>query len=156
MKTACFAYGANIDAPAMRQRCPTAVCHGLAILHDHRPCAMQEGWLTIVKEPGWKTPGLLWTLETSDVQALDIYEDVDTGLYVKEARTVRRFDDGASLDVMVYVGCNSGPGELHQEYAGRVARAIRRELPMMGEISERSAELIESPAVPPEAHEREL
>ena len=117
---------------------------------------MQEGWLTIVKEPGWKTPGLLWTLETSDVQALDIYEDVDAGLYVKETRTVHRFDDGTSLEVMVYVGRNSGPGGLHQEYAGRVARAIRRELRMMGEISERSAELIESLAGPIDEHGREL
>ncbi|HAW95770.1 MAG: gamma-glutamylcyclotransferase [Phycisphaerae bacterium] len=156
MRTACFAYGANIDAPAMRQRCPTAVCTGPAILHDHRPCAMQEGWLTIVKQTGWQTPGLLWTLEASDVRALDVYEDVDTGLYVKETRVVRRFGEGTSLEAMVYLGRNSGPGTLHEEYAGRVARAMRRELSMMGETSERSARLIESLAAPPDEHGREF
>ena len=144
MRTEYFAYGANIDAPAMRERCPTAVCTGLALLDDHRPRAMHEGWLTVERKTGWTTPGLLWTLETSDVEALDIYEDVEAGLYVKERRSVRRFGDDGSLEVMVYLGRNSGPGVLHEEYAGRVARAIRRELSTMGGIAERTAELIES------------
>ena len=79
-----FAYGANIDVPAMHRRCPTAICRGTALLHEHRPAAMREGWLTISHEPGSVIPGLHWTLEESDITALDRYEDVHTGLYVKE------------------------------------------------------------------------
>ena len=144
MRTSYFAYGANIDVPAMRQRCPTAVCTGTAILQDHRPAAMHEGWLTIAHEPGWQTPGLLWTLEPSDLEALDSYEDVEAGLYVKERRTVLRSCDETELDVMVYLGTNSGPGILHEEYAGRVASAIRRELSMLEGLCHRTADLIEA------------
>jgi hypothetical protein len=144
MRTDYFAYGANIDVPAMRRRCPTAICQGTALLHEHKPAAMREGWLTVSTEPGWVTPGLLWSLESADIDALDEYEGVETGLYVKKRRTVLRSSDSNPVEVMVYLGRNSGPGTLHEEYAYRVAAAIRRELSMMKKISDRTAELIES------------
>lgn len=144
MTTAYFAYGANIDVPAMQRRCPTAVCTGAALLHDHRATAMREGWLTIAHEPGWSTPGLLWSLQPSDIDALDIYEDIKKGLYVKQRRVVVCPGDDTPLDVMVYLGGNSGPGILHEEYAGRVATAIREHLCVLGAICERTASLIES------------
>ncbi len=149
MTTAYFAYGANIDVLAMRRRCPTAVCTGTALLHEHRPTSMREGWLTVTHEAGCRTPGLLWTLQSSDIDALDIYEDVEKGLYAKERRLVVCSGDDTPLEVMVYVGSNSGPGILHEEYAGRVATAIRGRLSMMGEICERTADLIESLASAP-------
>ena len=154
MSTAYFAYGANIDVPAMQRRCPTAVCTGTALLHDHRPTAMREGWLTIEHEAGWSTPGLLWTLQPSDIDALDIYEDIEIGLYVKERRLVTCSADDTPLDVMVYLGSNSGPGTLHEEYAGRVATAIRKHLPELGAICEKTAALIESLSSGPNAGER--
>ena len=153
MTTAYFAYGANIDVPAMHRRCPTAICTGAALLHEHRPTAMREGWLTVAHEAGWSTPGLLWTLQASDIDALDTYEDIEKGLYVKERRLVSRSGDEAPLDVMVYLGSNSGPGMLHEEYAGRVATAIRKELSMLGAICERAAALIESLASVPKAED---
>ena len=154
MTTAYFAYGANIDVHAMQRRCPTAVCTGTALLHDHRPTAMREGWLTITHEAGWSTPGLLWSLQPSDIDALDIYEDIEKGLYVKERRLVVRSADDTPLDVMLYLGSNSGPGTLHEEYAGRVATSIRRHLPELGEICEKTAALIESLSSGPNARER--
>ena len=105
---------------------------------------MREGWLTIAHESGWITPGLLWSLQPSDIDALDIYEDIEKGLYVKERRLVTCSADDTPLDAMVYLGSNSGPGTLHEEYAGRVATAIRRNLSVMGAICERTAALIES------------
>ena len=143
MKVGYFAYGANIDVPAMRRRCPSAVCEGTALLHDHRPTAMREGWLTVSHAPGDVTPGLLWSLEPSDILALDVYEDFEQGLYVKARRSVVRSSDDRTLDVMVYLGSNAGPGVLHREYASRVATAIRRELPSMGTVAEETADLIE-------------
>ena len=154
MTTAYFAYGANIDVHAMQRRCPTAVCTGTALLHDHRPTAMREGWLTIAHEAGWSTPGLLWTLQPSDIDALDIYEDIEIGLYVKERRLVTCSADDTPLDAMVYLGSNSGPGTLHEEYAGRVATAIRKHLPELGAICEKTAALIESLSSGPNARER--
>ena len=154
MTTAYFAYGANIDVHAMQRRCPTAVCTGTALLHDHRPTAMREGWLTIAHEAGWSTPGLLWTLQPSDIDALDIYEDIEIGLYVKERRLVTCSADDTPLDVMVYLGSNSGPGTLHEEYAGRVATSIRRHLPELGAICEKTAALIESLSSGPNVRER--
>ena len=146
-----FAYGANIDVPAMRRRCPSAVCLGTALLHDHKPASMPEGWLTVSPDTGWVTPGLLWSLEASDIEALDEYEDVATGLYRKERRTVVRSSDGRPLEAMVYLGISGDRGTLHSEYAHRVGAAVRRELSSLGEVSARTADLIEALSRPEHA-----
>ena len=122
-----FAYGANLDREAMLVRCPGAKTLEPAILEDHRVVAMKEGWLSIEGLPGERTEGLLWELDQEHLIALDEYEEVAEGLYVHEQRTVQP-RSGPSVDALVYVGSNSGPGRLHAEYAQRVARAARREL----------------------------
>lgn len=122
-----FAYGANLDREAMSQRCPGAMVRERAILEDHELVAMRQGWLSITPRTGTRTEGLLWELEEAHLIALDEYEEVAEGLYVHERRTVET-TAGATVEVLVYVGTNAGPGRLRGEYAGRVARAARAEL----------------------------
>lgn len=122
-----FAYGANLDREAMSRRCPGAVVRERATLAGHELVAMRQGWLSITPRPEARTEGLLWELEDEHLVALDEYEEVAQGLYIHERRTVTT-TDGATVEVLVYVGTNSGPGRLHAEYAGRVAKAARTEL----------------------------
>ena len=119
-----FAYGANLDVDAMQARCPGAAVIGKAVLEHHRLVAMREGWLSITPSPGDEVDGLLWQLAAEHMPALDHYEDVAAGLYVHATMTVRT-EDGDTLEALVYVGNNAGPGVLHAEYAQRVARAAR-------------------------------
>ena len=117
-----FAYGANLDVPAMQRRCPGAVPLQTAFLSGHRLVAMREGWLSIMPDRDNGVAGLLWSLEKVHLEALDAYEEVADGLYVHETRQVEA-KDGTTTDALVYIGTNEGPGILNAEYAGRVARA---------------------------------
>lgn len=122
MNVVYFAYGANLDIPAMQARCPGAEPGKTALLEDHRLVAMREGWLSITAETGSRVRGLLWRLAPHHLEALDIYEGVAAGLYVHAERTVTD-DEGTNCRVLVYMGTNDGPGTLHAEYAHRVASA---------------------------------
>ena len=75
MSVTYFAYGANLDLPAMQTRCPGARPLQTALLADHRLVAMREGWLSITPAPGAGVAGLLWQLEAVHLKALDAYEE---------------------------------------------------------------------------------
>ena len=122
MSVTYFAYGANLDVPAMQARCPGAIPLQTAALDGHRLVSMREGWLSITPDADHRVEGLLWTLEATHLAALDVYEEVADGLYVHETRQVES-NDGTIIDALVYIGTNDGPGLLNAEYAGRVARA---------------------------------
>jgi AIG2-like family len=49
---------------------------------------MREGWLTAVRAPSSAVHGVLWNLALSDIAALDRYEGVSQGLYVKLTQAV--------------------------------------------------------------------
>lgn len=103
-----FAYGSNMDKAAMAQRCPRASLLGRAILPRHRFALMPNGFATVLRDPAASVGGLLWNLTFADLAALDRYEEVGAGLYVKMLQPVLR--EGASpLRALVYVGV---PGKM--------------------------------------------
>ena len=83
-----FAYGANMHRDAMAVRCPRSTLLGLATLMRHRLAVMREGWLTITRDPQAKVHGVLWNLALADVAALDRFEGIAEGLYVKAVQPV--------------------------------------------------------------------
>ena len=83
-----FAYGSNMDVDAMARRCPRSKALGLARLERHRLAVMREGWLTAVRDPASAVHGVLWELALSDIAALDRYEGLSQGLYVKLTQPV--------------------------------------------------------------------
>ncbi|MBV8664121.1 MAG: gamma-glutamylcyclotransferase, partial [Hyphomicrobiales bacterium] len=82
----CFAYGSNMDAAAMASRCPRSRPLGLARLMRHRLAIMREGWLTATRDANGTVEGVLWDIALADMRALDRYEGVGEGLYVKAAQ----------------------------------------------------------------------
>ncbi|HYA73634.1 MAG TPA: gamma-glutamylcyclotransferase family protein [Roseiarcus sp.] len=119
-----FAYGANMDVEAMAGRCPRSKPLGLARLMRHRLAVMREGWLTATRDGRANVDGVLWDIALADMRALDRYEGLDEGLYVKAAQPVAAA--GGAKRALIYFGTNCGPGVAQADYLAGVLLAARR------------------------------
>jgi len=118
-----FSYGANMDAAAMGRRCPRSRSRSLARLPRHRLALTREGWLTAIRDPRETVHGVLWDLALSDVAALDRYEGVGDGLYVKSLQPV--IAETGPKRALVYFGVNPGEGAPRADYMENVIAAAR-------------------------------
>jgi gamma-glutamylcyclotransferase (GGCT)/AIG2-like uncharacterized protein YtfP len=118
-----FSYGANMDVAAMAARCPRSKPLGVARLMRHRLVAMREGWLSVVRDARSTVHGVLWDIALADVAALDRFEAVGAGLYVKRLQSV--IAEGGPRRALVYFGANSGPGIPRADYLAEVIAAAR-------------------------------
>ena len=109
-----FAYGSNMDRAAMAVRCPASRPVGVARLMRHRFVVMREGYASVVRDPRRTTWGVLWDLAIADVPALDRYESLASGLYVKVSQMV--LTDKGPKRALVYVGRSAGAGRPHPGY----------------------------------------
>ena len=126
-----FAYGANLDTVAMAQRCPRSRVLGPARLARHRFALIKEGFATVVRDPRGMVHGLLYDLAFADIPALDRYEDVAGGLYVKVTQPVLRAN-GGSARALLYVGRGGEAADAHRQpgyLEGVVAAATAVGLP---------------------------
>lgn len=103
-----FAYGSNMDVAAMALRCSRAKFLGRAVLPRHRFALLPEGYATVLRDPAASVGGVLWDLSFADVAALDRYEEVARGGYVKMHHPVLR-EGAAPLRALIYVGV---PGKM--------------------------------------------
>lgn len=84
-----FAYGSNLHLEQMKQRCPTAKLLGTGRIENYTllfrgPC-QEDTFLTVEPKQGSFVPVAAFSVEPSDVKALDDYEDVENNLYRIEA-----------------------------------------------------------------------
>jgi gamma-glutamylcyclotransferase (GGCT)/AIG2-like uncharacterized protein YtfP len=118
-----FAYGSNMDCAAMAGRCPASTPLGPARLARHRLIVTADGYASVVRDPHRTVWGLLWDVVLADMPALDRYEDVAGGLYVKVSqpviatRGVRR--------ALIYVARNRAVGQPRPAYLEGVVQAAR-------------------------------
>ena len=103
-----FAYGANMDAAAMASRCPASRLIGQGRLHRHRFIVMREGYASVVRDGRHTVWGVLWELALADVPALDRYEGVAGGLYVKASQPVATA--GGVKRALIYLGRSTACG----------------------------------------------
>lgn len=97
------AYGSNLNLAQMATRCPTATIYATGILQNWEIIYRGEpdnSYATIRKKEGSDVPVLVWTLQDSDEQELDIYENFPT-LYEKEMITVD--SNGTKIEGMIYI-----------------------------------------------------
>lgn len=121
-----FAYGANMDVEAMRQRCPRSAPLGCARLAGFSFLVMEDGYGSVQREPSCLVHGLAWNLALSDVAALDRYEAVESGLYRKRVLPVRA--KRRICTALVYVARSDRPGTPKRGYMEEViasAEALR-------------------------------
>jgi gamma-glutamylcyclotransferase (GGCT)/AIG2-like uncharacterized protein YtfP len=116
-----FAYGANMDREGMAIRCPGAVALGVASLKRHRFFIMREGYASVRRDPRGDVHGVLWELSLAHIRALDKFEELDRGLYVKLVQPVVM--DKLSKKALVYVAVSAEPGRPRPGYLEDVIAA---------------------------------
>lgn len=102
-----FAYGSNMSAAQMAQRCPGAIAHDPArldgfVLAFDRYSERWQGYVAdIVDRSQGQTWGVLWEVTEAHLQSLDRYEGVATGAYRRI--TVNVVDGaGAVVEAVAY------------------------------------------------------
>jgi len=118
-----FAYGANMDRPAMAKRCPQAKPLGIAMIDGYRFIIAAGGYASLKRAPGNDVHGVLWRLTPHDLAALDAYESIDTGLYRRAILPVRF--GGRKTRALLYLGRRPGQGRPGRDYLQAVIAAAR-------------------------------
>ena len=118
-----FAYGANMDRPAMAKRCPQAKPLGIAMIDGYRFTIGSGGYACLARAPGKSVHGVLWRLTPRDLAALDAYESIDTGLYRRAFLPVRF--GGRTSQALLYLGRRPGQSRPRRGYLQSVIAAAR-------------------------------
>jgi gamma-glutamylcyclotransferase (GGCT)/AIG2-like uncharacterized protein YtfP len=118
-----FAYGSNMDRALMRANCPSARALGTAILRDYRFIIAACGYASVERRNGARVQGVLWRLTPADVDALDRYESVATGLYDRDNLSVQ--GPTGRVPALVYVARAGGLGRPKPGYLELVVAAAR-------------------------------
>lgn len=118
-----FAYGSNLDRPAMLRRCPGARAMGTAVLEAHRFFVGLDGWGSVMPAAGHTVHGVLWKLTPRDRAALNAYELLDKGLY--EVRTLPVLAGTRRLPAMTFLLRRRIVGRPRPGYAEMIAAAAR-------------------------------
>ena len=84
-----FAYGSNMSRPHMRARCPQARAIGVVTARDFRFVIGRDGFASIERKPGARVHGVLWRLSLRDLAAINSYESVQAGLYIRRQIPIR-------------------------------------------------------------------
>src|SRR2546430_731431 len=103
-----FAYGSNMSRALMNARCRSAEPIGTATLSGWRFVINPEGFGSIAREPGGRVHGVLWRLSARDLAAINAYESVDSGLYLRRRLPVRCGEVQAMA--LVYIARRPGEG----------------------------------------------
>ncbi|MGE5269447.1 MAG: gamma-glutamylcyclotransferase family protein [Thiohalocapsa sp.] len=118
-----FAYGSNMSRPLMRARCAGAEALGTATLAGWRFVINPDGLGSIAPDAGSRVHGVLWRLTARDLAAVNVYESVDSGLYLRRRLTVRC---GERLSAaLVYIARREGEGRPRPGYIDLVVEAAR-------------------------------
>ena len=124
-----FAYGSNMHAAQMAQRCPEATPGQVGQLAGWRFLINQRGVATVVPDPTSAVFGVLWTLGPGDLATLDRFEGVHAGRYGRRVVHVTTGDRDAR-PVQLYVDHRDQPGLPRPGYMEKVlAGATSFELP---------------------------
>jgi AIG2-like family len=118
-----FAYGSNMSRALMGARCPGASALGTATLPHWRFIIGVAGHGSIVPRPGAIVHGVLWRVGARDLAAINAYENVDTGLYIRRVLPVRH--GARRFPALVYVLRCHGKGTARPGYVHLVVDAAR-------------------------------
>jgi cation transport regulator ChaC len=118
-----FAYGSNMSRPLMRARCKGAEALGVATLSGWRFVINAQGFGSIAPLPGGRVHGVLWRLTTRDFAAINAYESIDSGLYLRRRLSVRCGE--RRVAALVYIARQRGEGRPRPGYIHVVVEAAR-------------------------------
>ncbi len=102
----------------MVKRCPQSRKIGVACLAGYRWIISTRGYASVVLSPADEVQGVLFEISESDEDALDGFEGVPTGLYVKKSLAVHCC--GKKKFALVYVDPITAEGTPKKEYIHRI------------------------------------
>ena len=113
----------------MGARCRDAKALGHATLAGWRFVINAEGFGSIAPRPGGRVHGVLWRLSARDLAAINAYESVDSGLYLRRRMPVRY--GVHQVSALIYITSRQGEGTPRPGYISLVVAAAREwELPV--------------------------
>lgn len=118
-----FAYGSNMSRTLMAMRCPGATALGTVSLAGWRFVVNPDGVGSIEPRSGALLRGVLWQVGLRDLAAINAYEGIDSGLYLRRVLPVR--GDGRLWPALVYIARRSGEGTARPGYISLVVEAAR-------------------------------
>ena len=118
-----FAYGSNMSRALMGMRCPGAVALGAVTLRGFRFVINPDGFGSIAPYAGGMVHGVLWRVTLRDLAAINAYESVDTGLYVRRIVPIRH--RGRTARALVFIARRKGEGRPRPGYVRVVVDAAR-------------------------------
>jgi hypothetical protein len=107
----------------MRARCPGAVAFATATLPGWRFVINRDGYGSIAPKRGGVVHGVLWRLGARDLAAINAYENVAGGLYVRRRLPVRF--SSRCRQALVYLAVRPGEGTPRPGYMAIVVAAAR-------------------------------
>jgi hypothetical protein len=118
-----FAYGSNMSRALMEGRCPGSKALGVATLAGWRFVVTPDNVGSIAPCQGHVVHGVIWNLTARDVAALNAYEGLDSGLYVRRTVAVRH--EAQCRSVLAYMSTRAGEGRARPGYVNLVVDAAR-------------------------------
>ena len=117
-----FTYGSNMSSAYLRDYCPGAV----PVMRAQMPndwiefrrysTDLKGGISTIMPAPGQILHGVLFNIPRAEVEALDLLEDVDKGLYVRETHLVLGTDGDWHAGDLYRIANPEGPFAPSEKY----------------------------------------
>ncbi|MDE6357551.1 MAG: gamma-glutamylcyclotransferase [Eubacteriales bacterium] len=98
-----IAYGSNLHLEQMKHRCPTAKVVGKGVIEDYELLFRQDvtsAVATVEPLKNSKVPVLIWEIQQSDEDSLDIYEGYPD-VYRKE--NIKVNVNGEEIEGMIYL-----------------------------------------------------
>ena len=117
-----FAYGSNMSSAYLRDYCPSATFIMRASLPNYQiefrrfSTDLQGGISTIIEAPGEMVEGVIFDIDQTEIEALDLLEDVDKGLYLRQTFFVMGEDGQWQLCDLYRVAQPSGPYAPAKQY----------------------------------------
>ena len=118
-----FAYGSNMSRPLMMARCPGAHAIGTATLSGWRFVINEQGFGSLAQRAGSRVYGVVWRLTARDFAAINAYESVDSGLYLRRCMAVRC--GPRHMSALVYLTSKQVEGRPRPGYIHLVVEAAR-------------------------------
>ncbi|MEC9415930.1 MAG: gamma-glutamylcyclotransferase family protein [Pseudomonadota bacterium] len=126
-----FGYGSNLDEDYMRQWTPSLKFVSLARLPNFEiqfrkySTDLKGGISSIIEKPGGMVQGVIYTIKKSEMEALDILEDVPLGIYKRETFKVIT-EDGIWYNADLYrVVTPKGPFIPSVKYLGYMIKGAK-------------------------------
>jgi len=124
-----FAYGSNMDPKQMATRGPGAVSVGCARLADYELAFVWDspGWgggvATVIPSSGREVWGVVWDLTDEHIEALDRYEGVAIGAYVREHLDVEA--EAGLINALIYLATDDRQKQPSTQYVDALVRGAK-------------------------------